>query len=347
MRSADLIELARAHGFELAGVTTAGQLPESEYYLDWATRGMAGDMHYLTDHRAQKRRDVRNLLPSAKSVLVVGKLYNTEDPYSVDADLEGKGWISRYAWSNDYHTSMKQRLTSVAEKIASVTSCEYKVCVDTAPLLERALAKQAGLGWIGKNTCLINQQQGSWFFLGEILLSLDLQSESATPPPDRCGTCTRCISACPTDALIPNNSTTGPSHELDARRCISYFTIELRGTIPEDMRQGMGSHIFGCDICQDVCPWNRKAPTTSDPAFQARNIAPSLEEMAALSPQQFHQRFQNTPVERTRHRGFLRNVAVAMGNTRNRRFESALQSLALHEDAVVRRHATWGLDQLL
>ncbi len=347
MRSADLIELATEHGFELAGVTTAGQLPESEYYLDWATRGLAGEMHYLTDHRAQKRRDARNLLPSAKSVLVVGKLYNTQEPYATDQELDGKGWISRYAWSNDYHVSMKHQLTSVAQKVSAATNCEYKVCVDTAPLLERALAKQAGLGWIGKNTCLINQQQGSWFFLGEILLSLDLHLDSAPPPPDRCGTCTRCISACPTDALIPTRSATGPSHELDARRCISYFTIELHGTIPEEMRLGMGAHIFGCDICQDVCPWNRKAPFTSDPNFQPRNIAPSLEEMADLSPQQFHQRFQDTPVERTRHRGFLRNVAVAMGNTRNRQFESALRSLALHEDEVVRQHATWGLDQLL
>ena len=347
MKSADLIELASEHGFELAGVISAGPLAESEHYLDWATRGLAGEMHYLTDHRAQKRRDVRNLLPSAKSVLVVGKLYNTDDPYSTDQDMDRKGWISRYAWSNDYHTSMKQQLTSVAEKIVAVTNCDYKVCVDTAPLLERALANQAGLGWIGKNTCLINQQQGSWFFLGELLLSLDLHLEAHTPPPDRCGSCTRCISACPTDAIVPTGSPTGPSYELDARRCISYFTIELRGTIPEDMRHGMGSHIFGCDICQDVCPWNRKAPSTNDPNFQPRNIAPALEDMAALSPLEFRQRFHDTPVERTRHRGFLRNVAVAMGNSQDRKFEAALHSLALHEDEVVRQHATWGLDQLL
>ena len=344
MTAAELMEMARESGFELAGIATAGDVPESEHYLDWVSRGFAGEMKYLTGERAQKRRDVRSLLPSAKSVLVVGKLYNTEEPYSNAIDMDGRGWISRYAWTQDYHLTMKQSLTALAEAVASSTSCDYKVCVDTAPLLERSLARQAGLGWIGKNTCLINQGQGSWFFLGEILLSLEL--ETGIAPPDRCGTCTRCIDACPTKAIVPVENPQGPQYELDSRLCISYFTIELRGPIPEPMRPALGQHIFGCDICQDVCPWNRKAPVTADPAFHPKHVAPSLDKMAVLSPEDFKQSFRDTPVERARYRGFLRNVAVAMGNSGNKEFEEPLRVLASHEDEVVRAHAEWGLARL-
>ena len=344
MTAAELMELARESGFELAGIATAGNVPDSEHYLDWVSRGLAGEMKYLTDERAQKRRDVRSLLPSAKSVLVVGKLYNTAEPYSNTVDMAGRGWISRYAWTGDYHLTMKKRLTALAETLAASTGCDYKVCVDTAPLLERSLARQAGLGWIGKNTCLINQGQGSWFFLGEILLSLEL--ETGLAPPDRCGTCTRCIDACPTQAIVPAETSAGPQYELDSRLCISYFTIELRGSIPEQIRPDLGQHIFGCDICQDVCPWNRKAPATSDPDFQPKHAAPSLVEMAALSAKGFNQMFRDTPVERTRHRGFLRNVAIAMGNSGNKDFDAPLRMLAVHEDEVVREHAAWGLSRL-
>ena len=344
MTAPQLIAMAQDCGFELAGIAAAGPVAESNHYIDWAARGLAGEMRYLSDYRAEMRRDVRLLLPSAKSVLVVGKLYNTAEPYSTAAENTDNGWISRYAWSRDYHLTMKERLTVLAQRIIADTPCEYKVCVDTAPLQERALAKHAGIGWLGKNTCLINQQQGSWFFLGEILLSLELES-AAMPAPDRCGTCTRCIEACPTDAIVPVNGA-GPSHEVDSRRCISYFTIELRGTVPEPMREAMGNHIFGCDICQDVCPWNRKAPVTADPAFTALNVAPSLDQMARMTAQQFRQQYRHTPVERARYRGFLRNVAIAMGNSGDRKFESALQSLAMHEDEVVREHAQWGLTQL-
>ena len=183
---------------------------------------------------------------------------------------------------------------------------DWKICVDTAPLLERTFARLAGLGWIGKNTCLINEPLGSWFFLGEIVTSLDL--EPASPPPDRCGSCTRCIEACPTDAFVPE----GDGWTLDARRCISYLTIELRGPIPEELHAGMGDHVFGCDICQDVCPWNSRAPVTDDPDFAG--LAISLEQLAQLSPEEFRQRFKHTPVARAKYTGLLRNVAVAMSN---------------------------------
>jgi epoxyqueuosine reductase len=213
---------------------------------------------------------------------------------------------------------------------------ESKICVDTAPLLERSYARIAGLGWIGKNTCLINQNSGSWFFLGELLVSLDIAPDS--PPPDRCGTCRRCIDACPTAAILPSG--------IDSTLCISYFTIELRNTIPMDHRASLGPHVFGCDICQDVCPWNRRAPVTSDPAFAPREFAPPLDRLAALSEPEFRALFRGTPVTRARYSGFLRNVAVAMGNTKLPEFRAPLEKLAVSGDAMVAEHARWALDQL-
>ena len=344
MTAAEVIAIAEEQGFELAGVAPAGPVQEAAYYLDWAARGLAGEMRYLTDERADKRRDPRSLLASARSVLVVGKLYNTDVPYSTQLEYGDQGWVSRYAWTRDYHLTMKERLNAVASRIQAATGCEFKVCVDTAPLLERALAKSAGLGWIGKNTCLINQQQGSWFFLGEVLLSLDLVG--GTAPPDRCGSCTRCIDACPTAALVPTGRADGPEYELDSRRCISYLTIELRGNIPEDLRSGIGRQVFGCDICQDVCPWNRRAPVTSDVDFEPRHVAPSLNVLGAMRPEHFRQTFRETPIERARYRGFLRNVAVAMGNSKQKEFVPMLRHLAEHTDEVIREHAVWALEQL-
>jgi epoxyqueuosine reductase len=196
----------------------------------------------------------------------------------------------------------------MVERLTALEPFEWKICVDTAPLLERTYARLAGLGWIGKNTCLIHEPLGSWFFLGELLTSLELEADA--PPPDRCGTCTRCIDACPTAALTP--------YELDATRCISYFTIELRGPIPEQFHAAMGAHIFGCDICQEVCPWNRRAPFTEEPAFAPRHFAPPLERMAALSEEEFRGMFRGTPVTRARYAGFQRNVAVAIANAGTR-----------------------------
>ena len=307
MRAETVLQVAHECGFELAGIASVVPAYDFARYEDWVAQGMAGEMRYLTDRRAELRRDVRNLLPGARSVICVGKLYNTPDPPRQPGDAR----ISRYAWGKDYHVTMRAALESVTDRLLERKPFDYKICVDTAPLLERSLARQAGLGWIGRNTCLINEPLGSWFFLGEILTSLDL--DSGSPPPDRCGSCTRCIEACPTQALVPSpDGWQGGGWQLDARRCISYLTIELRGAIPDELRAGVGDHVFGCDICQDVCPWNARAPVTNDPDFAGAPI--SLGALAKLSPDEFRQRFGHTSVARAKHAGLLRNVAVAIAN---------------------------------
>jgi epoxyqueuosine reductase len=229
----------------------------------------------------------------------------------------------------------------VDELLAAWGPFEYRICVDTAPVLERSLAREAGLGWIGRNTCLINQPAGSWFFLGEVLISLELTPD--TPPPDRCGTCRRCIDACPTQALVPDGA---DGWRLDGRLCISTWTIEERGVLPEDHRAASGGHIFGCDICQEVCPWNRRAPVTAEAAFQPVNADSDPAELAALSPEEFRARFRKTPLWRTKYSGLLRNVATAMGNSRDPRYREHLQRLSESEDESVRTHAEWALARL-
>ena len=274
---------------------------------------MAGEMVYLTDRRGDIRSDPRKLLPSAQSVVCVGKCYNTGHPYSTEFEDPDRGWISRYAWGDDYHDVVREGLIRLVGEIARVHGepFESKVCVDTAPLLERSYARQAGLGWIGKNSCLINQEQGSWFFLGEILLSIPLGADS--PPSDRCGTCTRCIDACPTNAIVPS---TDGGWRLDARACISYVTIEKRGEMPSELQARMGNHVFGCDICQDVCPWNRRAPVVDDAAFQPREFAPDLQELESLTEEEFSLRFRGSSLKRAKYSGFKRNVANALRNAR-------------------------------
>ena len=299
LRSRDIQQLAEACGFELTGVASAGTVPDLDRYRAWVAAGHAGEMRYLTDHRAHVREDVRSLLPSARSVICVGKLYNTPHPPAYGDP--GRGWISRYAWGDDYHDVLRRGLQELQARLHEHAGpFESRICVDTAPLLERSLARQAGLGWIGKNTCLIHEGRGSWYFLGELLISLDVEPDA--PPPDRCGTCTRCIDACPTNALTP--------YQLDARRCISYLTIELRGPLPEDLRSAVAPHIFGCDICQDVCPWNRRAPVTADPSFAPREglVAPDLDGLASLSEGEFRERFRRSAIRRTKFSGFLRNI---------------------------------------
>ncbi len=347
MRSADLKELAAACGFELAGVCLALPLPDFAHYAAWIVAGMAGRMSYLVDRRGDVRSDPRNLLPPARSILCVGKLYNGPEPSSPSLDPAELGWISRYAWGEDYHRIVREGLEDVVRRIPC--EFEYKVCVDTAPLLERSYARMAGLGWIGKNTCLINQERGSWFFLGELLLSLDLEPDA--PPPDRCGSCTRCIDACPTHAIVPLGQAVaghGPAAQwaVDSRLCISYFTIELRGPAPEEARPAIGRHVFGCDICQDVCPWNRDAPVTADSRLHARHFAPPLDKLAALSEQEFREIFRDTPVPRAKYSGFLRNVAIAMGNSGAGKFRAPLERLAAQPDAVVTEAARWALARL-
>ncbi|MDQ6707500.1 MAG: tRNA epoxyqueuosine(34) reductase QueG [Acidobacteriota bacterium] len=324
--------LAAECGFELAGVAAALPIPEIARYHAWAGEGFAGEMRYLTDQRAAVRNNPRNILPSAKSIVCVGKLYN--------GTHQEPACISRYATGEDYHHVLRRGLERLVEKLRKHADFEHRICVDTAPLLERSYARLAGLGWIGKNTCLIHEGMGSWFFLGELLISLEIEPDS--PPPDRCGTCTRCIDACPTDAIVPFEGV----HAVDSRRCISYFTIELRGGIPEEACAGIGNYVFGCDICQDACPWNRSAPISLDPAFAPARFAPPLERLAALSAAEFREMFADSPVERSRYSGFLRNVAIAMGNEKSERFREPLLKLSASEDPVVSEHARWGLHQL-
>jgi epoxyqueuosine reductase len=265
MRAETVKRLAAECGFELAGIAPAEPSPDFARYQAWLAAGMAGEMAYLAGRRGEMRADPRSRLPAAHSIICVGKLYNTA---SAPAGTSG---ISRHARGEDYHRVMQRGLKRLVEllKQAGAGAFDWKTSVDTAPLLERSYARRAGLGWIGKNTCLIREGFGSWFVLGEVLVSLELEPDH--PPPDRCGKCTRCIDACPTRALIP----TEPGCFLDARRCISYLTIERRGAAPEDLRAQMGAWVFGCDVCQAACPWNRRAPVTSDPAFCGPAAAPA------------------------------------------------------------------------
>ena len=333
MTADDVKALALECGFDLAGITLALPLAEAAYYQQWVGEGYAGEMRYLADYRAEVRNDPRRLLTSAKSILSVGKLYNGPAPESAEMAA-----ISRYAWGEDYHNVLREGLERLVERIQAAAGepFEWKICVDTAPLLERAYARHAGLGWIGKNTCLINQKKGSWFFLGELLLSLDLAPD--TPPPDRCGTCTRCIDACPTAAIVPA-APPGPAFTIDSRLCIAYFTIELHGPIPAEAREGIGANVFGCDICQDVCPWNRPVSVPSVPE-------PPLEKFAVLSEEEFRQIFRHSAVKRAKYSGFLRNVAIAMGNLRLEKFREPLEKMAESADPVVAEHARWGLERL-
>ncbi|MBZ5576764.1 MAG: tRNA epoxyqueuosine(34) reductase QueG [Acidobacteriia bacterium] len=342
MTSAEIRDLACQCGFELAGVARAEPVDDRYGYHQWAAAGFAGEMNYLTDRRAAVRDDPRSLLPSARSVICVGKLYHTPWPHSTGLDDPERGWISRYAWGEDYHLVVRRGLARLEALLRERCGAgfESRICVDTVPLLERSYARQAGLGWIGKNTCLINQPQGSWFFLGELLTSLEIAPDA--PPPDRCGTCTRCIDACPTAALVPRDN----GYSLDARLCISYLTIELRGSTPGETRAGIGPHIFGCDICQDVCPWNRRAPVTIEPEFQPRHFAPPLEDLAALTEEEFRAMFHESPMVRPRYAGFLRNVALAMGNRGLDRFRTPLERLAACGHDTVAEAARWALEQL-
>ena len=343
---AEIINRAAAEaGFELAGVAPVRAFPELERFPEWIAEGRAGEMKYLEARNEAgelKRASLRNAAPWARSVVVCAINYNTAQPYSTQVTDRERGWISRYAWSrDDYHDAVLRRLRMVEEKLREAASSDVQTrCyVDTGPIVERVYAKYAGVGWIGKNTCVINQKLGSWLFLGVILTSLELAPDM--PAPDRCGSCTRCIDACPTDAI------TAP-YELDATKCISYLTIEKRGDIPVDLRGQMGRHVFGCDICQDVCPWNRKAPVTAAAEFQPRPelVNPALEWLAEMSTDEFRSTFRGSPLRRAKLSGLRRNAVVAMGNSRDRRFLPVLQKLSEDEDPVVAEHARWAKQQL-
>lgn len=320
-------DLAAEAGFILAGVSPAGLVPDFDRFRGWVDRGLAGQMGYLTDHRADRRSELDHLLPGVKSIICVARL----------CQPPAEGWMARYSEGEDYHLVIRRGLEALAVRLSEYAEFSWRACVDTAPILERSLARDAGIGWVGKNTCIINQKMGSFFLLGELLTTLDIEPDPVLdgPPPDRCGTCTRCIEACPTDALVPSPD---GRYELDARRCISYFTIELRGSIPEEFRAPIGDNIFGCDICQDVCPWNRHNRSSLQSA--------PLAELAALTPTEFRERFRDTALSRAKYSGFLRNIAIAMGNSGDERHRGSLERLAASDDPMVSEHARWALLRL-
>ena len=342
-----LVKQAAHHaGFELAGVAPVQEFDELERFREWIAAGRAAEMQYMEARHetgALKRASLRATLPWVRSVIVCAINYNTDPPYSNQVDNPQSGWISRYAWGEqDYHEAVLNRLRTVESRLCDAVGSsplQTRCYVDTGPLVERVYAKYAGIGWIGKNTCILNQKLGSWLFLGVILTSIELDPD--LPAPERCGSCTRCIDACPTDALVA-------PYQLDSNRCISYLTIEKRGPIPEDMRAGMGHEVFGCDICQDVCPWNRKAPATTAAEFQPREglVNPALEWLAGITSEEFREKFRGSAVRRAKRSGLRRNAVIAMGNSGDRRFEPLLENLKSDEDDVVAESAGWAAQRL-
>ena len=293
-------------------------------------------MDYLaTDKSRLRRADPRQILPECRSILVLATPYSPPFP----SRRRGGGEVASYAWGEDYHDVLPGRMKELVQYIEEQVGRPVKNrwYTDTGPILERDLAQRAGIGWIGKNTCLINPRRGSYFLLSEILLDLELEPD---PPltTDHCGTCRRCIEACPTDCILPDRT-------IDARRCISYLTIELKEDIPVELREKIGDWVFGCDICQAVCPWNRFAEE-GDPAFEAKTPAPLLTEELTLTPGAFNQRFKVSPVKRAKRRGYLRNVTVALGNTGDMHVLPVLQNALNDEEPLVREHADWAIKQV-
>jgi len=330
-------ELAREFGFQRCGITGI-ELGEDEGHLrDWLAEGLHGSMAWMGHHDGKRARPAE-LLPGTLRVISVGLDYGRRDDdaaWQTLADGE-RAYVARYALGRDYHKLMRQRLQRLADRIAdTVGPFGHRVFVDSAPVLERALARNAGLGWIGKHTCLIDRDGGSWFFLGEIYVDLPLPVDA--PATAHCGTCTRCIDICPTQAIVAPN-------RLDARRCISYLTIEHEGAIPVELRPLIGNRIFGCDDCQLVCPWNKFAKRTDEPDFRARNDLDraTLAQLSAWSEAEFLQRTEGTALRRSGFERWQRNIAVALGNApATDEVLTALDALADSENAVVRDHAEW------
>jgi epoxyqueuosine reductase len=310
--TADAVKrLAVACGFDLCGIASAEPFPELAGFSEWLARGCAGDMHYLA-RSEQARRDPRLVLPGARSVVVLGTLYNTDRPYSTEVADPAIARISRYAWGEDYHLVIRRRLDALIGQMAAAAGDGFdaKAYVDTGPVQERAFAQRAGVGWIGKNACLINPSRGSWFFLAVVLCNLPLAPDG--PEVDHCGTCSLCLEACPTQAFD------GPG-QLDARRCLSYLTIELRGEIPGRFHRALGTHVFGCDICQEVCPFNHGAPLSADPAWQPRPAldGASVAHLAQLDDDQLRAAIRRSAIQRTGVAGLRRNLRVAQANLRD------------------------------
>ena len=377
---------AKELGFDLCGVVSAWEFPELERTEEWLARGFAGEMKYLSDPR---RRSAHGAFPGIRSVIVCALNYNTNLPRSTDVphppdNGDPRGWISRYAWGDDYHEVLQDKLSELmlAMRERFDEPFEARVYADTGPLHERIFAKYAGLGWVGKNTLLLNPRLGSWIFLGAILTTLDLAptlDDGILPPPDLCGSCRRCLDACPTQAFVE-------PYVMDARRCISYLTIELRGAIPNELRDPLGNHVFGCDICQDVCPWNRRAPETAHDEFEPRSFSsalepvtrvndasenmesgqedttdaaeeslflPRLEWLAGMDETEFRSFFRGSAIKRTKWPGLVRNACIALGNSEihpgtaaHRRISELLRRLCESSDPIIAESALWALSRI-
>ena len=324
-------------GFSLVGISPVGDYPESQHYKKWLNKGYEASMDYMSKNE-EKRQDVRNLVPGARSVISCAINYNTNYPYSTSVQNPKKGWIARYAWGDDYHLVLKEKLNELKVYLSENSGGgeDDRVYVDTGPVLERMYAKYSGIGWIGKNTCLINQEIGSWLLIGELITTIELEYD--TQAAERCGTCTKCIDSCPTDAIIS-------PYVLDSSKCISFLTIENKAGIPREYREPTGNNIFGCDICQDVCPWNGESETGTEKALLPREglFNPELKTLAGLDQQQFSQLFKNSPIKRSKRRGLLRNVLVAIGNSGDDSYENQVLELLGDEEPLVRKHAVWAL----
>jgi len=305
LTSAAIKAAARDLGFDLCGIAPASDHPELKFFREWLKRGYAGDMTYL-NRSAKHCADVRNVIPSARTVIVTATVYNTDRPYSIECTDPGRAHIARYAWGDDYHDVIGARMEQLLAwvKATSAEPFDARVCVDSGPVQERVYAQYAGIGWIGKNTCVINPEKGSWIFLAEIICSLDLGCDR--PALDQCGTCTLCIEACPTRAIVAPGV-------LDATRCISYLTIETRREIPEEFREAVGNHVYGCDICQEVCPWNATPPVSTDPAWQPRAAwdGVSVEELAERPDDDLRIAMRSSAMQRTEVAGLRRNLSAA------------------------------------
>ena len=329
----EILELAGRHDFDLAAVAPVERLPAALRLEEWLSRGMHGTMEWMA-RNAERRADPARLLPGARSVLIVAMSYWTDDEPAHGGD---RGCISRYAWGDEYHQVLGERLEALWGAIRElIPGVEGRWYVDTGPVLEKAWAERAGVGWIGKHTNLISQRLGSWIFLGAVVMDAELAP--GEPHADRCGTCRACIDVCPTGALVA-------PRVLDSRLCISYLTIEHRGPVPRELRPAIGNRVFGCDDCQEACPWNAKAAPAEEAAFWPRegNLLPELSSLAGLSEEAFASKFRGSAVRRTKRRGFVRNVMIALGNSGRPEAVTPLEHGLADAEPLVRGHAAWGL----
>lgn len=332
---------SREVGFDLVGIAPAVSPAGMVNFRDWLKQGFAGEMQYLP-RRESAYEHPKHVMPSVRTIVMLAINYSTGNSQQTECRTSTDAQVARYAQgTDDYHDLLRGKLKELGDHIHVLwPGCHTRGIVDTAPLLERDFAKLAGLGWFGKNTMLINRRAGSWLLLAALLTDLDLEIDQPHHT-SHCGTCTRCLDVCPTDAFVA-------PYVLDARRCISYLTIELRGSIPADLRKGMGDWLFGCDLCQDVCPWNRKAPPSSEPAFRPLSDLTPADALSILrmNEHDFQQRFKNTPLERPGWEGLRRNAAIVLGNSGDQGLLPDLEPYREDASEVVREAVAWAIEQL-